>query len=221
LIPHAGAPPLGGEKHTACPFFAEEGPAHAFVQDPQWATSVGSTHEPLQSSDVELSTSHETAHAPLVHVAWPSPASGPAQTLLHEPQCDGTVGSTQTPSQSSDRGAVHREASLAPSVRPSTAASSEPVVESPASMSTTMMTGGFIDPPSLASATSPGGGTAVKALLQWQRAMARPGVRRNVSRRKWGMASAVPFSSPLSAEARLGLRASSSGGATRSTLRAK
>jgi hypothetical protein len=40
-------------------------------------------------------------------MACPVPIVGPGQTLLHEPQCAGCVGSTQEPLQFSDVGSVH------------------------------------------------------------------------------------------------------------------
>ncbi len=76
---------------------------------------VGSTHDPLQSSDV--APLHPSPHVPLVHVAIP-PESGPSHTLLHVPQCAGFVGSTHVPLHSSVVGAEHPP-STCPSVAPS------------------------------------------------------------------------------------------------------
>jgi hypothetical protein len=92
--------------HVACPCI-DAGPAHAVVHEPQCAGCVGSTQAPLQLSGVELSASQPTPHLPAEHVGDPTPASGPSHTLLHVPQCDGSVGSTQTPLHWSVVGAGH------------------------------------------------------------------------------------------------------------------
>ena len=49
--PHAPPPPSGESVHVAAPDPAS-GPAHTFSQLPQCAGLLGSTHAPLQSSDV-------------------------------------------------------------------------------------------------------------------------------------------------------------------------
>lgn len=110
------------------------GPGHALVQLPQCCGSVGSTHAPLQSSDV--APVQPTPHTPFVHVAWPP--SGPAQTLVHVPQCDGSVGSTHTPLQSSVAGAAQP---------PSDGEPSRVTEESPAESPSRPSSGSFESPP--------------------------------------------------------------------------
>jgi hypothetical protein len=101
----------------------EVGPGQTLLHDPQCAGCVGSTHDPLQSSDV--GALHPNPHIPLVHVAWPvPPLSGPSHTLLQLPQCAGLLGSTHTPLQFSDVGAVHPPPSEPP---PSVVGPSSPI----------------------------------------------------------------------------------------------
>jgi len=92
-------PHVLGAVHVAVPC-PEAGAAQTFAHDPQCDVCVGSTHDPLQSSGVPPSGSQPTPHTPLVHVAWPTPASGPGQTLPQLPQLAGRVGSTHDPLQS-------------------------------------------------------------------------------------------------------------------------
>ncbi len=78
---------------------------HVFPHTPQFSTPVGSTHDPLQSSDV--GAVHPSPHFPFVHVGVPAPESGPSHAFMHDPQCSGFVGSTHVPLQSSVVGAGH------------------------------------------------------------------------------------------------------------------
>jgi hypothetical protein len=94
--PHA--PPSGDvpasvpNAHVALPFI-ETGPAQCSVHEPQLAGCVGSTHVPVLAhrSGVPPSAVQLIAHIPPVHVAAPAPASGPLHTLVHVPQCCGSI----------------------------------------------------------------------------------------------------------------------------------
>jgi hypothetical protein len=96
-------PPSPPRVHLALPL-PVVGPGHTFMQEPQWAGVLFATHAPLQFRGVPPSGLHPRPHAPLVHVACPSPESGPSHTLVHVPQCSGDVGSTQVPLQLSESG---------------------------------------------------------------------------------------------------------------------
>jgi hypothetical protein len=113
--PPASAPsPPPSRLHVACPC-VEAGAAHKFPQLPQFAGCVRSTHAPEQLVGVELSASHPTVHAPLVHVAAPAPASGPVQSLVQLPHVWGSVGLTHAPLHSSVVGATHPASPTPPS----------------------------------------------------------------------------------------------------------
>jgi len=133
-----------GDVHVAVPF-PDGGGGHALLHEPQCAGCVGSTHAPLQSRGADPSGSHETPHTPFEQVPWPSPPSGPEQTLSQVPQCAGRVGSTQPPGHERDLGAMH--------VGPVSAAPS-PASTLPASLTTITSTGEIAS--ASAPASSPG-----------------------------------------------------------------